>query len=166
MSHCYILNFSSRKCQLKFSCFSLSSSSMCHMSTNLICGTDSQCKLQFVCLHHYQVPNPPKSQMSLDALLDCKNYIKLEMKNPDIYSPCTMDIGEKFMKLLVNGSFVLPKFTSTDKSACERVHDTPNNRIRKYKCTTSFNSRRVVPFFSVLSSMGTMVLIYMTLRGR
>lgn len=72
------------------------------------------------------------------------------------------------MQLLMDQfhSVVLPKFNFRDKSVIERVHEMPNNRPRKYKRSASFNSRKVVLLFSVLSSMGTMILIYLTLRVR
>lgn len=78
----------------------------------------------------------------------------------------SLHIGGKLMQLLIDHSLMLLKFTSRDKSVIERVHDTPNNRWRKYKRSTSFDSRKVVLMFSVLSSMGTMILIYLTLRVR
>ncbi|KAI3462070.1 hypothetical protein Pfo_018733 [Paulownia fortunei] len=77
-----------------------------------------------------------------------------------------LQIGGKFMQLLMNHGTELPKFTSRDKIVAERVYDTPTNRSRKYKRSPSFNSRRVVLLFSVLSSMGTIILIYLTLRVR
>ncbi|MCD7469074.1 hypothetical protein HAX54_007716 [Datura stramonium] len=75
-------------------------------------------------------------------------------------------MGGKFMQLLMNNSFELPKFSCKDKCLTEKVYDTPSNRLRKYKRSASFNSRRVVLLFSVLSSMGTIILIYLTLRVR
>lgn len=75
----------------------------------------------------------------------------------------SFQISEKVMQLLMDDSLVLPKFASKDKCVTERSHD---NRARKYKRSTSFNSRRVVLLFSLLSSLGTMVLIYLTLRVR
>lgn len=72
-----------------------------------------------------------------------------------------LQTGGKFMQLLMNHGIELPKFTSR-----ERVYDTASNRSRKYKRSHSFNSRRVVLLFSVLSSMGTIILIYLTLRVR
>ncbi|XP_011097573.1 uncharacterized protein LOC105176460 isoform X2 [Sesamum indicum] len=75
-------------------------------------------------------------------------------------------IGGKFMQLLMKHGVELPKFTSRDKFLLERVYETPTNRSRKYKRSPSFNSRRVVLLFSVLSSMGTIILIYLTLRVR
>ncbi|XP_012853527.1 PREDICTED: uncharacterized protein LOC105973069 [Erythranthe guttata] len=76
-----------------------------------------------------------------------------------------LQIGGKFMQLLMNHGTELPKFASR-----ERLHDTPTNRSRKYKRSasfnSSFNSRRVVLLFSVLSSMGTIILSYRTLRVR
>ncbi|CAI9758230.1 unnamed protein product [Fraxinus pennsylvanica] len=71
-------------------------------------------------------------------------------------------MGGKFTQM--NNNSELPKFTSRDKFLTERVYDTLTNRSRKYKRSTSFNSRRVVLLFSVLSIMGTIVLIYLTLR--
>uniref|UniRef100_A0A5B7A8W0 Uncharacterized protein n=1 Tax=Davidia involucrata TaxID=16924 RepID=A0A5B7A8W0_DAVIN len=94
---------------------------------------------------------------------------KLKTESPltrALQKQINLQMGEKFMQLLMNHSLMLPKITSKDKSATERVHDTPNNRSRKYKRSASFNSRKVVLLFSVLSSMGTMVLIYLTLRVR
>lgn len=78
----------------------------------------------------------------------------------------SLHVGGKFMQLLMSNTFEFPKFTSRDKCMTERVFDTPTNRTRKYKRSTSFNSRRVVLLFSVLSSMGTIILIYLTLRVR
>ncbi|XP_047328612.1 uncharacterized protein LOC124932055 isoform X1 [Impatiens glandulifera] len=75
----------------------------------------------------------------------------------------SFQISEKVMQLLMDDSLVLPKFASKDKCVTERTHD---NRARKYKRSTSFNSRRVVLLFSLLSSLGTLVLIYLTLRVR
>ncbi|KAK4411673.1 hypothetical protein Sango_0240300 [Sesamum angolense] len=75
-------------------------------------------------------------------------------------------IGGKFMQLLMKHGVELPKFTSRDKFLLERFYETPTNRSRKYKRSPSFNSRRVVLLFSVLSSMGTIILIYLTLRVR
>ncbi|KAJ8543681.1 hypothetical protein K7X08_025299 [Anisodus acutangulus] len=75
-------------------------------------------------------------------------------------------MGGKFMQLLMNNSFELPKFACKDKFLTEKVYDTPSNRLRKYKRSASFNSRRVVLLFSFLSSMGTIILIYLTLRVR
>ncbi|KAH7565725.1 hypothetical protein JRO89_XS08G0006200 [Xanthoceras sorbifolium] len=57
-------------------------------------------------------------------------------------------------------------FVLTDKSLTERIHDAPINRWRRYRRAASFDSRKVVILFSVLSSLGTLVLIYLTLRVR
>ncbi|KAG5534234.1 hypothetical protein RHGRI_022383 [Rhododendron griersonianum] len=63
----------------------------------------------------------------------------------------SLQIGERLMQLLMNGSIGLPKFISREKSATERVHETPNSRTRKYKRSASFNSRKVALLFSVLA---------------
>ncbi|KAK9272539.1 hypothetical protein L1049_002912 [Liquidambar formosana] len=83
----------------------------------------------------------------------------------------SLQVSGKFMQLIIDHGLPLFKFTSRDKSATERVHDTPNNRVRKYKRAASFDSRKIdsrkiVLLFSVLSSMGTLILIYLTLRVR
>nr|GMC59596.1 uncharacterized protein LOC109180602 isoform X3 [Ipomoea batatas] len=76
----------------------------------------------------------------------------------------TSQLGGKFMQLLMNNSLELPKLISRDKCVNEKSYDMSTNRLRKYKRSASFNSRRVVLLFSILSSMGTLVLIYLTLR--
>ncbi|KAI3451154.1 hypothetical protein Pfo_007819 [Paulownia fortunei] len=77
-----------------------------------------------------------------------------------------VQLGGRFMQFFMNQSPDLPKVTSKDRFVAERVYDMPTNRSRKYKRSTSFNSRRVVLLFSVMSSMGTIILIYLTLRVR
>ncbi|GAV84778.1 hypothetical protein CFOL_v3_28220 [Cephalotus follicularis] len=74
--------------------------------------------------------------------------------------------GGKFLQILMNHGLMLLKFTSKDKSLTDRIHDAPNNRWRKYKRAASFDSRKIVLMFSILSIMGTLVLIYLTLRVR
>lgn len=78
----------------------------------------------------------------------------------------SLPVGEKLFQLLTSDRFVLPKFNCTDKSASEKLHETPTYRSRKYKRSASFSSRKVVFMFSLLSSLGTLVLIYLTLRVR
>lgn len=75
----------------------------------------------------------------------------------------SFEMGGKYMQLLMNHSLILPKFSTRDKTAAVKVLlEAP--RLRKYKRTASFNSRKVVLLFSVLSSLGTIILIYLTLR--
>ncbi|GAA0152228.1 hypothetical protein LIER_37450 [Lithospermum erythrorhizon] len=86
----------------------------------------------------------------------------------------SLQIGGKFMQLLMNRSLDLSYFLTDknagkriyDKNAGKRIYDTFMNRSRKYKRSASFNSRRVFLLFSVVSIMGTMILIYLTLRVR
>ncbi|OVA14206.1 hypothetical protein BVC80_9029g35 [Macleaya cordata] len=75
-----------------------------------------------------------------------------------------LQIGGQIMQLLMNHIIMLLKCSSRDKSTTERTPDTPNNRLGRYKRSASFNSRKIALFFSILSSIGTMVLIYLTLR--
>ncbi|XP_015582149.2 uncharacterized protein LOC8269068 [Ricinus communis] len=72
----------------------------------------------------------------------------------------------RLMQLLTNPGSSLLKYISKEKSFNERVHDIPNNRWRKYKRAASFDSRKIVLLFSILSSLGTLILIYLTLRVR
>lgn len=72
----------------------------------------------------------------------------------------------RFMQLFTNHGSSLLKLISKDKSFTERVHDTPNNRWRRYKRASSFDSRKIVLLFSIMSSLGTLILIYLTLRVR
>ncbi|XP_059624270.1 uncharacterized protein LOC132267199 isoform X2 [Cornus florida] len=178
--------------------------------------TNTQCESQLAFVTLLEVPNPFKSQLCLDAQMNCQNN-DLKMENADAHSPCIVNIdidkknletpkpkdeateklktegplmrqislqmGEKVMQLLMKYSPMLPKFITKDGATTERVHDTtkkedgdgatterihdtPNNRLRKYKRSASFNSRKVVLVSSVLSSIGTIVLIYLTLRVR
>ncbi|CAK7334647.1 unnamed protein product [Dovyalis caffra] len=57
---------------------------------------------------------------------------------------------ERFMQLLTNHLSSLLKLISKDKSFAERVHDTPNNRWRRYKRASSFDSRKIVLLFSII----------------
>ncbi|KAK7379474.1 hypothetical protein VNO80_04935 [Phaseolus coccineus] len=68
--------------------------------------------------------------------------------------------GGKLMHSLVNVS------NPRDKPISEKLHDLPSNRWRRYKRAASFDSRKVALLFSILSSFGTLVLIYLTLRVR
>ncbi|KAK1431340.1 hypothetical protein QVD17_07797 [Tagetes erecta] len=70
----------------------------------------------------------------------------------------SFEVGDKYMQFMMNHSLILPKFCTRG----EKVVEGP--RMRKHKRTASFNSRKVALMFSVLSSLGTMILIYLTLR--
>ncbi|KAI3776598.1 hypothetical protein L1987_46384 [Smallanthus sonchifolius] len=136
---------------------------------------------------------PLKSQLSLDARLSNQSYINMMVENTVAYSTCIVDddiekggksesqcneqvltkslqkqisfnMGGKYMQLLMNHSLMLSKFSARDRIATEKILDAPKSR--KYKRAASFNSRKVVLLFSVLSSLGTMILIYLTLRVR
>ncbi|KAI3725670.1 hypothetical protein L1987_65462 [Smallanthus sonchifolius] len=96
-----------------------------------------------------------------EALGNLKNE---QVLNKSLQKQISFDMGGKYMQLLMNHSLMLSKFTTRDKIAGEKVVDAP--RSRKYKRPASFNSRKVVLMFSVLSSLGTIILIYLTLRVR
>ncbi|KAK3225938.1 hypothetical protein Dsin_005800 [Dipteronia sinensis] len=149
-------------------------------------NTSPQCASQLTVLSFVEVPFPSKSQMCLEAQLDCQNCIDLQMKSADAYSSCIVDINvdkENPETLKTNAEIVgnvksegmashmqkvLQRQASLniDKSLTERIHDAPINRWRRYRRAASFDSRKVVLLFSFLSSLGTLVLIYLTLRVR
>ncbi|GMH25313.1 hypothetical protein Nepgr_027156 [Nepenthes gracilis] len=78
----------------------------------------------------------------------------------------SLQTGGKYVPPLMNHILMLLNFDPKDKAAMEKAHDSPNNKWRKYKRAASFDSRQIVLLFSILSSMGTIVLIYLTLRAR
>ncbi|KAL1569641.1 hypothetical protein AAHA92_01099 [Salvia divinorum] len=75
-----------------------------------------------------------------------------------------------FMHLFMQQSHNLPMVALKDRSSAERVYDVSTIRSRRFKRSpsfnSSFNSRKLVILFSVVSSMGTIILIYLTLRVR
>nr|GFB11053.1 hypothetical protein CTI12_AA187450 [Tanacetum cinerariifolium] len=68
--------------------------------------------------------------------------------------------GKCVQSLLMNYS--LPKFSIQDNTTAGKVTEAP--RLRKCRHTGSFNPRKVAFVFSALSSLGTIVLIFLTLR--
>ncbi|KAJ9561645.1 hypothetical protein OSB04_006805 [Centaurea solstitialis] len=94
----------------------------------------------------------------------CNNLKNEEVMTKSLQKQISFDMGGKYMQLLMNHSLMLSKFSARDKTAAEKVVDIP--RSRKYKRAAAMNSRKVVLLFSVLSSLGTMILIYLTLRVR
>ncbi|KAE9587770.1 hypothetical protein Lalb_Chr23g0277481 [Lupinus albus] len=77
-----------------------------------------------------------------------------------LWRESSLKVGGKLMQSLVSLN------SSKDKPVTEKVHDIPINRWRRYKRSASFDSRKVALMFSVLSSLGTLVLIYLTIRVR
>ncbi|XP_022739750.1 uncharacterized protein LOC111291894 [Durio zibethinus] len=141
-------------------------------------------KLTFLSL--VEVPFSSRKQMSLDAQLSCQNCIDLKVDSEDDYSSCILDINiekgtpdilkssdetvgnSKSEGVVTHLQKVLQRQASliVDKSSTERVHDAPTNRWRRYKRAASFDSRKIVLHFSILSIVGTLILIYLTLRVR
>ncbi|XP_031285600.1 uncharacterized protein LOC116144273 isoform X1 [Pistacia vera] len=148
--------------------------------------TSPECTSQLAFLSFVEVPFPSKNQMCLDDQLDFQNCINLPMKSTDAYQSCIVDINidkENLEPLKSNDEIVgsiksegtinhmqkvLQRQASLniDKSPTERIHDAPINRWRRYRRAASFDSRKVVLLFSILSSLGTLILIYLTLRVR
>ncbi|XP_019435169.1 PREDICTED: uncharacterized protein LOC109341680 isoform X2 [Lupinus angustifolius] len=77
-----------------------------------------------------------------------------------LWRESSLKLGGKLMQSSLNLN------NSKDKPVTEKVHDIPINRWRRYKRSASFDSRKVALMFSVLSSLGTLVLIYLTIRVR
>ncbi|XP_056168289.1 uncharacterized protein LOC115683059 isoform X3 [Syzygium oleosum] len=78
----------------------------------------------------------------------------------------SLKTGEKLAQLLMDHSAMFVKLPNKEKPVVEKFHDSSNNRWRRYKRAASFDSRKIVFLFSILSSFGTLVLIYLTLRVR
>ncbi|XP_044487950.1 uncharacterized protein LOC123212811 [Mangifera indica] len=149
-------------------------------------NSSSECTSQLAFLSFVEVPFPSKSQMSLDDQLDIQNCFDLPMKSADAYPFRIVDINIdrenleppksndeivgsiKSEGMINHTQKVLQRQASLniDKSPTERIHDAPINRWRRYRRAASFDSRKVVLLFSILSSLGTLILIYLTLRVR
>lgn len=78
----------------------------------------------------------------------------------------SLQTGGESIPPLMNHILMLLKFDAKEKQVTEKAHDATNNRWRKYKRPGLFDSRQIVLLFSILSSMGTIVLIFLTLRVR
>lgn len=78
----------------------------------------------------------------------------------------SLKTSEKLAQLLMDHNAMLLNLPNKEKPVTERFHDSSNNRWRRYKRAASFDSRKIVILFSILSSFGTLVLIYLTLRVR
>ncbi|CAG7886014.1 uncharacterized protein LOC103853564 isoform X2 [Brassica rapa] len=140
-----------------------------------------QCTSQFTLFSFVKALLPSKNQMFIDAQLNCQktqNRINVLLGGTDSYQSCVVDInvekgndGEAAGNVKsesVHMQKVLQRQASmtTDKAISDRCHDAPTNRWRRYKRAASFDSRKIVILFSILSSVGTLILIYLTLRVR
>ncbi|XWS33327.1 hypothetical protein CRYUN_Cryun22dG0072200 [Craigia yunnanensis] len=149
-------------------------------------NTSTKCTPQLTFFSLLKLPFSSKNQMRLDAQLRCQNCIDLKVEGEDAYSSCILDINmaketpdllkasdetvgnSKSEGVVTHLQKVLQRQASliVDKSSTERVHDAPTNRWRRYKRAAPFDSRKIVILFSILSSVGTLILIYLTLRVR
>ncbi|TYI60633.1 hypothetical protein E1A91_D10G117200v1 [Gossypium mustelinum] len=144
-------------------------------------NTSPKCTPQLTFLSLLEVPFPSKNQMRLDAKLSCRNCIDLKVDGEDAYSSCILDTNiEKELPDILTSSdeivgnskteSVLTKVLqrqsslNVEKSLTERVQEAPMNRWKRYKRAQSFDSRKIVFLFSILSCLGTLILIYLTLR--
>ncbi|XP_068638693.1 uncharacterized protein [Aristolochia californica] len=71
--------------------------------------------------------------------------------------------GVRVMQFLLDQSSVLLRCSSKDKTNNSRAVEAPGYHWRRNKHSL-IDSRKIALFFSILSSMGTMILIYLTLR--
>ncbi|ESQ53242.1 hypothetical protein EUTSA_v10026058mg [Eutrema salsugineum] len=155
-------------------------------------STIPQCTSQFTLLSFVKALLPSKNQMLMDAQLNCQktqNRINVLLGGTDSYQSCVVDInvekgngGETVtshdevagsvksesvhMQKVLQRQASLSTVFVADKAISERCHDVPTNRWRRYKRAASFDSRKIVILFSILSSVGTLILIYLTLRVR
>ncbi|CAA0398058.1 unnamed protein product [Arabidopsis thaliana] len=149
-------------------------------------NTIPQCTSHFTLLSFVKALLPSKNQMLIDAQLNCQktqNRINVLLGGTDSYQSCVVDINvekgnggetvtshDEVVASMKSESVHMQKVLqrqaslSTDKALSERCHDAPTNRWRRYKRAASFDSRKIVILFSILSSVGTLILIYLTLR--
>ncbi|KAH9611528.1 hypothetical protein KSS87_003423 [Heliosperma pusillum] len=78
----------------------------------------------------------------------------------------SFQMGGEPIQPLVNHILMLLNFDAKEKQGLEHSHEGASNRGRKCKRPSLFDSRHIVILFSILSSIGTLVLIYLTLRVR
>ncbi|XP_057530596.1 uncharacterized protein LOC130809016 [Amaranthus tricolor] len=78
----------------------------------------------------------------------------------------SLQSGKKTIPPLINHVLMFLKLDAKEKQTLEKPHDAINNRPRKCKRAGLFHSRRIVLLFSIVSSIGTLVLILLTLRVR
>ncbi|KAI3783602.1 hypothetical protein L1987_42686 [Smallanthus sonchifolius] len=156
-------------------------------------NTVPHCELPVALSDSMEVYVPLESQLPMDDQMNSQIYIKKMVESAADYSKCSekyvdiekgksgspgikeetvgnlkneevqmkqisFEMGGKYMQFLMNHNLILPKFSTRGEKAVEAP------RMRKYKRTASFNSRKVALMFSVLSSLGTIILIYLTLR--
>ncbi|GJX49948.1 hypothetical protein Tco_0276793 [Tanacetum coccineum] len=75
----------------------------------------------------------------------------------------SFEMGGKCMQLLMDHRLILPQFSPRDNSEAKIVLEPP--RMRKHK-HTSFGPRKVALLFSLVSCLGTTILIYLTLEAK
>ncbi|KAL1823480.1 hypothetical protein ACET3Z_010258 [Daucus carota] len=78
----------------------------------------------------------------------------------------SLSTGEKVMQMLMDNNHLSPKFSFREKIVPESIAEMASDRLRKYKRSASLNSRKVVLLFSVMSCLGTIILIMLTFRVR
>ncbi|CAN1224800.1 hypothetical protein LINPERPRIM_LOCUS2347 [Linum perenne] len=125
---------------------------------------------QLGCLSVVGLPAPTKTHhCSYDHL----NLIDLQVETSDPYSPCIVDLDIKQPKSsdVAVGSIktenVLTGMLQRQASlkTCGKLMEV-FAKWRRCKRAASLDSRSIVLMFSILSSFGTLVLIYLTLRVR
>ncbi|XP_018451155.1 uncharacterized protein LOC108822543 isoform X1 [Raphanus sativus] len=147
---------------------------------------------RFTLLSFVKALLPSKNQMLVDAQLNCQktqNRINVLLGGTDSYQSCVVDINvekgngaeseeevvaslksenhiQKVLQRQASLSTGKDDYKCFDKTISERCYDAPTNRWRRYKRAASFDSRKIVILFSILSSVGTLILIYLTLRVR
>ncbi|XP_062099538.1 uncharacterized protein LOC133805371 isoform X3 [Humulus lupulus] len=159
-------------------------------------SNDLHCASHLAFLRFLEVTNPANDQVYKEEKLNSQNSTDLKMNSTQTYSSCVVDIDVEKMSLKVPESdekaveslksylqrvwwrqasvtigakliqLLMNYGNSRDKTGVERVHETPNNQWRRYKRAASFDSRKVVLLFSILSIFGTLILIFLTLKVR
>ncbi|KAK9678610.1 hypothetical protein RND81_11G222700 [Saponaria officinalis] len=119
---------------------------------------------------HVEISDPfPPCVVTVDIEQGGTDFLKINQDialTKPLRRQNSLQTGGVAIQPLLNNILMLLKFDAKEKQGLERSHDGANNRWRKCKRPSLFDSRRIVFLFSILSSMGTLVLIYLTLRVR
>ncbi|KAF8404597.1 hypothetical protein HHK36_009484 [Tetracentron sinense] len=134
-------------------------------------STDPQCPSQLAFLNFLEVPYPSNSQMCLDASLNCKNCSDLQLESANAYSLCGVDIDIE--KKILKNSKTDDKNVENEKTEgaltspafAEGGSENDQSTIM-WEISATFTQSE--PYITEVhfwrSSMGTMLLIYLTLR--
>ncbi|KAG9451519.1 hypothetical protein H6P81_011484 [Aristolochia fimbriata] len=134
----------------------------CHMRNDIDLQVENGDKFSS-CEVHIDIGDKPRETVKTkDELHESAHRTDGALKRV-LLRKSSLQKGVKVMQFLLDQSSVLLRCSSKDKINNTRAFEAPTYHWRRNKHSL-IDSRKIVLFFSILSSMGTMILIYMTLR--